>query len=178
MKFSVDLILSLSTHLQTSCLLESSDESLLQYCHQVSEDHCLISNNDREFFPLIVGHGLGARNPKTKTHLTDDVVDILRRGAKQSTGTVDSVLSFTARGHGASTGWQQTAESDLEQFTWNRLADDMIAVGNYFNIKQAVVSGCSMGSATAFYSALKYPEKVKGLIMAKPPTGTVFRHLF
>jgi fermentation-respiration switch protein FrsA (DUF1100 family) len=171
MKFSVDLILSLSTHLRTPCLLETHDKSLLQYCHQVSEDSSLVTSSGLEFIPLIVGHGLGARNPKIKTHLTDDVVDILRRGARESMGVVDSVLSFTARGHGASTGWQAAAASDPEQFTWNRLADDMIAIGNYFNVKHIVVSGCSMGSATAFYSALKYPEKVKALIMAKPPTG-------
>lgn len=64
--------------------------------------------------PLIIGHGLGASNPKSKSHTNDEWIKVLFTPATQSN---KSYITYTARGHGGSTGWQDTAESNPEQFT-------------------------------------------------------------
>lgn len=119
---------------------------------------------------VVLGHGLGSKDPRTKDHHHDEMVKIIQTGS-DSWEKVESVILYTARGHGRSSGWESSAETDLEQFTWRRLAEDMVGVANYMGYNQFVAGGSSMGSATAFYAALQYPELVKGLIMAKPPTG-------
>jgi pimeloyl-ACP methyl ester carboxylesterase len=80
------------------------------------------------------------------------------------------VIAYTARGHGDSRGWEINAQ-EFQQFTWENLADDMIGIGEYFHLNQFLVGGQSMGSATALYAAIKCPEKVKGLILIRPPTA-------
>ena len=119
-------------------------------------------------FSIVVAHGLGKNDPSTKNHKNDswtqillDIIDNLKF----------SSISYTARGHGLTMGWQETAESDPLQFTWSHLADDMNSVANYFSLNQFVASGNSMGSATSLFAAIKYPEKVKALIMIRPPTA-------
>jgi esterase/lipase len=129
-----------------------------------------IEDGPRANLALVLGHGLGSKDPRTKTYETDDMIKILTKGT-EITDSIESVILYTARGHGTTNGWQETAESDPEQFSWNRLADDMVNAGTYFGYEQLVVGGSSMGSATALYAAIKYPERVKGLIIAKPPTG-------
>ena len=123
---------------------------------------------------IVLGHGLGSRDPRTKSYASDDMIKILNKGTRESQN-LESTILYTARGHGESIGWQETSESDRSQFSWSRLADDMMGVANYYGYSQIVVGGSSMGSATALYAAIKYPDRVKGLIMAKPPTGWVER---
>ena len=47
----------------------------------------------------------------------------------------------------------------------------MIAVADYYNVTDFIASGNSMGSATSLFTAIHYPERVKGLIMIRPPTA-------
>jgi pimeloyl-ACP methyl ester carboxylesterase len=115
-----------------------------------------------------LGHGLGAKNPKETSYFSDKWIDIINKGAKTSMG---NTILYTARGHGDSYGWQDSAESDLNQFTWNSLSWDMLNVSNHFGFPNFVAGGSSMGAATALYSAINFPDKVKGLIMVRPPTG-------
>ena len=79
--------------------------------------------------------------------------------------------SYTTRGHGESTGWEATAESNPEQFQWKNLAADMNGVSQYIGLKSYVAAGHSMGAATALYTALAYPSRVRGLILLRPPTA-------
>ena len=72
---------------------------------------------------LVISHGLGAKNPKLTTHSSDKWIPVLFDAAEKVNF---SYIAYTVRGHGQSSGWQSTAESDLNQFTWNRLADDMV----------------------------------------------------
>jgi hypothetical protein len=94
---------------------------------------------------LISGHGLGSDNPKNKTHLLDNWITLMKTGSALTKQTVTSI-SYTARGHGNSQGWEETAESNPLQFTWGKLSSDMIALADYYELPTFVASGSSMGS--------------------------------
>jgi pimeloyl-ACP methyl ester carboxylesterase len=79
--------------------------------------------------------------------------------------------AFLLQGHGSSTGWESTAETNPQQFTWFNLADDMLSVANYYELPKFIVSGSSMGAATSLWTAIKYPERVAAVIMLRPPTA-------
>ena len=117
----------------------------------------------------ILGHGLG-QNPKNKTHLDGGTSKIILSGLETSNLSFD-VISYTARGHGECTGWQESAATDLGQFTWPNLAQDMIAVTNKFLYKNVILGGSSMGAATSFYAAAAHPDRIKALLLTIPPTG-------
>lgn len=79
---------------------------------------------------------------------------------------------YTARGHGSSTGWQSTAASNLQQFIWCNLSRDLLALAvDHIGCETFVAAGSSMGSATALYAAIQEPDRVRGVIMARPPTA-------
>lgn len=117
---------------------------------------------------VILGHGLGSSNPKARNHLSDRWIKLVKDSLIPS-GT--NVLMYTARGHGESSGWEETAEDNPDQFTWSYLAKDMQAAAEYYTIKTFIAGGSSMGSATALYTAIENPDKVLGIIMIRPPTA-------
>ena len=118
---------------------------------------------------MICTHGLGSRDPSATNHTNDVALrDIIISGAKHSQM---SYVSYTARGHGESTGWEDTAQSNPEQFQWKNLSNDMNAVSNYIGVKSYIAAGHSMGSATALYAALNHPTKIEGVILLRPPTA-------
>jgi pimeloyl-ACP methyl ester carboxylesterase len=117
---------------------------------------------------FIFTHGLGSKNPQEKCHKNDNWVSVAAEAAKLSNS---SFLTYTARGHGESKGWQDTAATDSSQFTWRRLADDMNWISNTQGVDKFVAGGSSMGSATALYCAIQYPEKVLGLVLVRLPTA-------
>jgi len=116
---------------------------------------------------LILGHGLGSTNPKLKDHVKDKWISLAADAAKEEV----NVISYTARGHGTTTGWEGTAESNPSQFTWIELAKDMGAVAAHFSAEKYIAGGSSMGSATSLYAAIAQPERVVGLILIRPPTA-------
>ena len=117
---------------------------------------------------LLFAHGLGSRNPQVRSHLNDDWVQVTAEAAKASN---NSFLAYTARGHGRSSGWESTASSDLEQFTWSRLAEDMLWMADTQGIEQFIAGGNSMGSATSLYCAMHHPDRVLGLVLVRLPTA-------
>jgi len=141
---------------------------------------------------LILAHGLGSVNPQSKSHLDDEWIDLLERSSSIQQ-RVRYLSTYTVRGHGNSSGWEETAESDPMQFTWNNLAHDMIAVHEYieFNLllhggpptvidstsmpiphkNKVIFGGSSMGSATALYACIEQPDIVAALILIRPPTA-------
>jgi hypothetical protein len=118
---------------------------------------------------IIIGHGLGAKHPKLKSHENDDWIQILQKPIEKLEGIIQ--ISYTARGHGDSFGWQESAESNIEQFSWSSLSHDMIAVADYYQIESFIASGSSMGSATSLFTAIYFPSRVKAVIMIRPPTA-------
>jgi pimeloyl-ACP methyl ester carboxylesterase len=72
------------------------------------------------------------------------------------------VLSYDARGHGASA---PAAEGD---YGYPRLAADLAAVLDAAGFERAVLAGASMGAHTAARLALEQPERVAALVLVTP----------
>lgn len=69
------------------------------------------------------------------------------------------VISLDLRGHGES-------EAPLWHYTLEKYADDIHGLLEHLSIDQAVLAGLSMGGYTLFDFHRKYPDRVKGLILA------------
>lgn len=54
-------------------------------------------------------------------------------------------------------------------YTWEFLAEELLAVLDYQKIDQCILGGLSMGSGTILHAAVNYPERVKALILVTPP---------
>jgi 3-oxoadipate enol-lactonase len=118
---------------------------------------------------VLATHGLGTVYPKNMDHTVDS---LLHHTFEQSVLQINmTYIGYTARGHGKSKGWESTAESNLEQFMWPNLADDMIYLADAQNIDRFIAGGVSQGGTTALYAAIKYPNRVLGVIMMRTPTG-------
>ena len=124
---------------------------------------------------LVFGHGLGVKDP-SKTYYGND-----HWGAMISEVGLNlniPTLLYTARGHGDSHGWEETALSNPKQFQWENLADDMKDISIYVGYSNRIIaSGYSMGSATSLFTAIKYPDFVKAVIMVKPPSSWIGREI-
>jgi pimeloyl-ACP methyl ester carboxylesterase len=73
------------------------------------------------------------------------------------------LLSYDARAHG-STVWS----GDPHELSFDRFGDDLIGLLNHLGIARAVVGGISMGAAVALNAVTRYPERVAGLVLARP----------
>src|SRR4051794_22357498 len=73
------------------------------------------------------------------------------------------VVTYDARGHGASTGAE-----DPDAYDYDDLVEDLRAVIDDRGIDRAVLVGASMGAHTAVRMALDHPERVAGLVIATP----------
>jgi pimeloyl-ACP methyl ester carboxylesterase len=122
---------------------------------------------------VVFGHGLGVGNLKKKNHITDRWIRLASEACLRDEHV--GVISYTSRGHGASTGWEETAASDKAQFTWSRLAGDMLAIADTFALPTFIAGGQSMGAATALFSAIQNPDRVRGLVLMRPPTAWALR---
>ena len=80
------------------------------------------------------------------------------------------VVRYDARGHGNSDGSYRD-----EDYQWQHLASDMLAVADSFATNRSggryLLGGMSMGAATALDAALQAPDKVAGLVLSLPPTA-------
>jgi pimeloyl-ACP methyl ester carboxylesterase len=54
-------------------------------------------------------------------------------------------------------------------YRWDTMTDKLAEVVESGNYQKVIIGGCSMGSVTALHYAVKYPEKVKALILVTPP---------
>jgi 3-oxoadipate enol-lactonase len=73
--------------------------------------------------------------------------------------TMTRVITPDLRGHGKSA-------IVPGPFTMDQHADDLAALLDYLKIRRAVVAGLSMGAYVAFAFWRRYPERVRGLILA------------
>jgi pimeloyl-ACP methyl ester carboxylesterase len=73
------------------------------------------------------------------------------------------LLAFDARGHG-----ETRPLGDPHKINLNTFADDLIALMDHLELKDAVVGGISMGAALALNAALRYPDRVLGLVLSRP----------
>ncbi|GJM29305.1 MAG: esterase [Cyclobacteriaceae bacterium] len=98
--------------------------------------------------PVVFQHGLTANIKQTESLLA---------GLRNI-----RLLSIDCPGHGTS------PLSDDYLVSFNRYADEVLRFIDRHQIEQAVFGGISMGSGIAINIALRYPDRVKGLILVRP----------
>ena len=121
---------------------------------------------------VVIGHGLGLSHEGAPPHFIGTVPFMrhIQPCAAKELGV--SSIVYTARGMGRSKGWEN---GPPEQFLWSALADDMESVATGFGMHSFIACGESMGASTAIYCALKYPERVRALVLVRPPTAWELR---
>jgi pimeloyl-ACP methyl ester carboxylesterase len=73
------------------------------------------------------------------------------------------LIGMDMRGHG-----ETRPLGDIAKLTIATLADDLVGLLDHLGIDQAVVGGISLGAAVAVSAALRYPERVRGLVLVRP----------
>lgn len=98
--------------------------------------------------PFFFQHGLGA-NLQQPRELLKNLIPA-------------QVISMDFRGHGKS------LFTGIDDISFDKYADDLIALANELGIEKAIFGGISMGSGVALNVALRYPERVIALILVRP----------
>ncbi|MEP1126151.1 MAG: alpha/beta fold hydrolase [Ilumatobacter sp.] len=104
---------------------------------------------------LVWGHGL------TQSRSLEDLMGLVEWADVPAT-----VVRYDARGHGDS-----ESTPDLDDYGWESLALDQLALADALRIDTYVAGGASMGSATALHAAVAAPDRILGLVLVIPPTG-------
>lgn len=73
------------------------------------------------------------------------------------------LIGLDARAHG-----QTRPLGDVHQVALAPYADDLVALLDHLAIDRAVLGGISMGAAVALNAALRYPDRVLGLVLSRP----------
>ena len=74
-----------------------------------------------------------------------------------------SLLGLDCRGHG-----KTTPLGDVEKLNFSSFADDVIALLDHLQVRQAIVGGTSMGAGVALNYAIRYPHRLLGLVLLRP----------
>jgi pimeloyl-ACP methyl ester carboxylesterase len=108
----------------------------------------LSGTEDGEGAPVVLLHGLTA----TRRYVVMGSRALERSGHR--------VIAYDARAHGRSEGG--------DDYAYQRLAKDLLAVLDAREIDTAVLAGASMGAHTIVAFALAHPERVAGLVIITP----------
>ena len=73
------------------------------------------------------------------------------------------LLCLDARAHG-----QTQPLGDPSALTFGVFGDDLVALLDHLGVGQAVIGGISMGAGVALNVAVRYPERVAGLVLSRP----------
>jgi 3-oxoadipate enol-lactonase len=107
--------------------------------------------------PFFWGHGLVSSMEEEDRFLVMNFARLTGR---------HRVIRWDARGHGLSGG--APAPDD---YRWDNLSRDLIALADELGIDQFVAGGVSMGAATALHTAVQAPRRVVGVVAMLPPTA-------
>jgi pimeloyl-ACP methyl ester carboxylesterase len=105
--------------------------------------------DEGEGLPFIFQHGLGGELSSPRE------VYAPRSGVR--------FLSFDFRAHG-----ETRPLGDEDKISFASFADDIRAFMDSHHIDQAVIGGISMGAGVALHFALRYPERVRALLLSRP----------
>jgi pimeloyl-ACP methyl ester carboxylesterase len=108
----------------------------------------LSGSEDGEGAAVVLLHGLTA----TRRYVVMGSRALERSGHR--------VVAYDARAHGSSEGG--------DDYSYDRLAEDLLAVLDDRGIDTAVLAGASMGAHTLTKFALVHPERVAGLVIMTP----------
>ena len=98
--------------------------------------------------PVVLLHGLSA----TRRNVVQGSRALIKRGYR--------LISYDARGHGAS--------SPAPRYEYSDLVADLEAVLGQQELERAALVGSSMGAATAMAFTLEHPERVPALVQITP----------
>lgn len=101
--------------------------------------------------PVVLLHGLTA----TRRYVV--------MGSRRLEQSGHRVISYDARGHGAS-----SPAPEPDAYTYEDLGGDLIAVLDGLGAERATLAGASMGAHTAIWLALRHPERVGSLVVITP----------
>lgn len=73
------------------------------------------------------------------------------------------LLTMDFRAHG-----KTTPVGEIRKLAFDFFADDLMAFLDHLEIPRAVIGGTSMGAAVALNCALRYPARVRGLVLQRP----------
>ena len=99
--------------------------------------------------PFVFSHGLGG-NLDRSFELTDQLPNI-------------RLILYDNRAHG-----RTSPIEDPDKLTFEAMANDMAALLDYLHLPRAFVGGVSMGAGISLAFALRYPQRVKALILNRP----------
>jgi pimeloyl-ACP methyl ester carboxylesterase len=125
----------------------------------------VISRPDADLAYHLEGAGplVGQSHGLFFSRAAEDAVDLMDR---QPLLDERRLLRYDARGHGRSGGAQ-----DPSSYTWDALADDLIAVADAVRDGEPVDwIGQSMGTGTLLHAAVRSPERFRRLVLQIPPT--------
>jgi pimeloyl-ACP methyl ester carboxylesterase len=73
------------------------------------------------------------------------------------------LLAFDARAHG-----RTTPLGPIEQLRFHTFGQDLQAFLDHLGIERAVIGGISMGAALSLHFTLRWPERVRALVLSRP----------
>jgi pimeloyl-ACP methyl ester carboxylesterase len=73
------------------------------------------------------------------------------------------LLAFDCRAHG-----QTRPLGDIDKIGLASFADDLLALMDQLALRRAIVGGISMGAAVALNFALRFPDRLTGLVLSRP----------
>ena len=107
--------------------------------------------------PFIWGHGL------TANMASEDATGLF---GWDSFPKDKKLIRYDARGHG-----RTESSFFADDYHWENLAGDMIAIADDLGVETFMAGGQSMGCATTIYTGRIVPERVKRLVLMNPPTA-------
>jgi 3-oxoadipate enol-lactonase len=110
-----------------------------------------------EGLPLFWGHGFTSSMEQEDNFAVIDWRRIARRYR---------LIRWDARGHGLSTGAPVP-----DDYTWDNMGRDLVALAGALGIDRFAAGGVSMGGAAALQAAVEAPHRVMALVLMLPPTA-------
>ncbi len=99
--------------------------------------------------PFVFQHGLGG--------------DVSQPFGVFTPSTGVRMIGMDFRGHGETRPLGEASKLKIEC-----LADDLVSLLDHLEIERAVIGGISLGAAVSVSTALRYPERVMGLVLSRP----------
>ena len=73
------------------------------------------------------------------------------------------LIAFDARAHG-----KTTPVGPLEKLCFQTFGEDLLALMDHLAIRETILGGISMGAALALHFTLRWPDRVRGLVLSRP----------
>jgi pimeloyl-ACP methyl ester carboxylesterase len=73
------------------------------------------------------------------------------------------LIAFDTRAHG-----RTTPVGPLEKLSFHTFGEDLRALLDHLDIRETILGGISMGAALALHSTLRWPDRVRALVLSRP----------